>query len=433
MIVLDERSKRLLGGAALVWASACTIVIPVDPKPDPPPVIITVGGDPAPTPKPLEAHALFVMNLHQSSANLAPSYVTMADALIAGLALRNINVVRWAVIPTYPGEEGMRLLFGAQTPTTPPATTLPIPGFGGAGGAAAPTGMDGAGGSRVPPAFDTIAPTIPPDLPPVPTLPNGVDIVTTLQKLAATGKYDGVGTVNEAEGVVRTGAHLVEARLPPELGGLDGAAFFDRPRSLFLVIYLQPLARRCALGTPDCAVDGRSPADIFTESAADGTATWLHFATGAMPIDQIVHVALSTKEGETPDAFRARCKAVNGFPPNNMFDVMEPSPALYFDPLVAALNGAHPGTGQAADLCDLIGELGLPDPADRKVLARLVNSIASMAGPAPDTTTDTTNPPDLPILPWKEIAWLPPAPCSRYRPGSRAAGGGVPPRARATG
>ena len=42
------------------------------------------GGNPPPPLQPLEAHALFVMNLHQSSANLAPYYVTVADALLAG-------------------------------------------------------------------------------------------------------------------------------------------------------------------------------------------------------------------------------------------------------------------------------------------------------------------------------------------------------------
>ena len=62
------------------------------------------GGNSPPPQKPLEAHALFVMNLHQSSANLAPYYVTVADALLAGLATRGINVIRWAVVPTYPGD-----------------------------------------------------------------------------------------------------------------------------------------------------------------------------------------------------------------------------------------------------------------------------------------------------------------------------------------
>jgi hypothetical protein len=405
---MNETAKRFLGCAALVLAGACTIVIPPEKKPDPP-VIISIPGDPPVKPKPLEAHALFVMNLHQSSANLAPHYVSMADGLIAGLSLRGINVVRWAVVPTYPGADGMRLLFGAQT-TAPPTTSLPIPGIGGASGASGDmvsNGMAGAGGatgaaggtgSPLPGPFnDTVAPTIPPDLPEVPTLPNGVDIVTTLQRLAATGKYDGIGTVSEGEGVVRTGNHLVEAHLPADLGGLDGAAFFDRPRSLFLVVYLQPLARRCSLGTSDCAVDGRSPADIFNETEADGTATWLHFATGGMPIGQVVHVAISTKEGESPAAFRARCGAVNGFPAN-LFDVMEPSPAMYFDPLMTALNAAHPNTGQSADLCNLLGELQLNDPTQRTTLNLLVNAIASRAI-APPSTAPTTGDGIAPVTP----------------------------------
>jgi hypothetical protein len=232
---------------------------------------------------------------------------------------------------------------------------------------------------------------VPPDLPAVPTLPNGTDIVSELQTLAATGNYDGMNTTSEAAGVVGVGSHLVAATLPPDLGGLDGAAFFDRPRSLFLVIYLQPLSRKCNLGTSDCMVDGRSPDAIFNETNADGTAAWLHFAKGGMPIDQVVHVALSTTEGESPDAFRARCKAINSFPPD-LFDVMEPSSTSYFDPLLKSLNAAHPRTGQGADLCELIGELMINDPTQRKAMNMLINSVASMAGPAPDTTTtDTTS------------------------------------------
>ncbi len=405
--------NRVWAGAAslLLAAGGCTIVVPTpdDMKP-PKTIVITKGGNPPPPAKALEAHALFVMNLHQSSANLAPYYVTVADALLAGLAVRGINVIRWAVVPTYPGADGMRLLFGALTPPT----LQPIPGLdGGSIGVTNGNGTGGAMGSSrlgpggstgyvdagIPPVLPSPAPAdttptvppivIPPDLPAVPTLPNGTDIVSELQKLAATGDYDGMNTTSEAGGVVSVGSHLVAAQLPPDLGGYDGAAFFDRPRSLFLVIYLQPLSRKCSLGTSDCMVDGRSPDAIFNETNPDGTATWLHFANGGMPIDQVVHVALSTTEGETPTAFRARCAAINGFPPD-LFDVMEPSSTSYFDPLLKSLNAAHPGTGQGADLCELLGELTLGDPSQRKAMNLLVNSVASMAGPAPDTTTTST-------------------------------------------
>jgi hypothetical protein len=398
------------GALSLVLAVAgCTIVVPPPDDMKPPKTIIIMKGGNSPPPlQPLEAHALFVMNLHQSSANLAPYYVTVADALLAGLATRGINVIRWAVVPTYPGTDGMKLLFGAQTPPT----FQPIPGLDG-GLIGTSNGIGGATGTRTGGAGSTGAidagtiypplplpapadttPTvppivIPPDLPAIPTLPNGNDIVSELQKLAATGNYDGMNTTSEAAGVVSVGSHLVAAQLPPDLGGLDGAAFFDRPRSLFLVIYLQPLSRKCSLGTSDCLVDGRSPDAIFNETNPDGTATWLHFANGGMPIDQVVHVALSTTEGESPTAFRTRCAAINGFPPD-LFDVMEPSSTSYFDPLLKSLNAAHPGTGQGADLCELLGELTLGDPTKRKAMNLLVNSVASMAGPAPDTTTTTT-------------------------------------------
>ena len=391
-------TKRVWAGAVLLLAvGGCTIVVPnPDPMKPPPVVVITPTNKTPPPIKPLEAHALFVMNLHQSSANLAPYYVNVADGLIAGLALRNINVVRWAVVPTYPGADGMRLLLGAQAPTT----LQPIPGVDGGTLGIPTSGVGGATGG-IPPLlpFNDTAPAstpvpttgVPAGLPAIPTLPNGTDIVTALQQLAATGKYDGVDTTSEAAGVVALGQHLVATELPPELGGVDGAAFFDRPRSLFLVVYLQPLSRKCSLGTPECQVDGRSPDAIFNEANPDGTATWLHFASGGMPIAQIVHVALSTPEDESPAAFRARCAAINGFPPD-LFDVMEPSSTSYFDPLLKSLNAAHPGTGQGADLCELFGELTLSDPNQRKALNLIINSVATMAGPAPDTsTTDTTS------------------------------------------
>jgi hypothetical protein len=370
---LFERVRAWGAGAAalaLAAAAGCTIVVPPGegdggpPKPYPVP---TPTLDAAPI-KPLEAHLLFVMNLQQSSANLAPDYGSLAELLVEGLGQRTIEVTRWAVVPTYPGADGLRLLLGQSQGTLPSNPRIPLPGV----------DVDAGGGP--------IPIPLPGDTSPVPALPTGIpipqqanesDIVSALQTLAASGRYDGIGTTNEAEGTVRTGQHLVDAQLPPELGGLDGSAFFDQPSSLFIVAYLQPLARRCALGDAECQVDGRSPADIFTETGADGTATWLRFATGGMPIKQVVHVAIATKEGEAPAAFRDRCGAVNGFP-KAFFDVMEPSGNAYFDPLLAALNQANPGTGQSADLCDLLGEVergGESHPA----MNRLVNSIAAMA------------------------------------------------------
>ena len=132
-------------------------------EPRPKTIVITKGGNPPPPPKPLEAHALFVMNLHQSSANLAPYYVTVADALLAGLATRGINVIRWAVVPTYPGTDGMKLLFGAQTPLT----LQPIPGLDG-GSIGISNGIGGASGYGRSGRIDRRALTLGPAIRPCP-------------------------------------------------------------------------------------------------------------------------------------------------------------------------------------------------------------------------------------------------------------------------
>ena len=50
------------------------------------------------------------------------------------------------------------------------------------------------------------------------------------------------------------------------------------PRDLFIVVYLQPLPRRCAMDSSACLVGGRPPTEIFTETDADGAAAWLTFA-----------------------------------------------------------------------------------------------------------------------------------------------------------
>jgi hypothetical protein len=202
------------------------------------------------------------------------------------------------------------------------------------------------------------------------------DLESVLQQLAASGLFDGGPGIGEGRNVVSLGAAISNARLPPELGGLDGQDFFDRPRSLFLVVYLQPLARPCAITDAACQVNGRSVSDILTEADGDGKARWLQYRTGGMPIENIVHVAIDTKEGESVASFRSRCGNIPMFP-KNLFDVMEPSPAAYYGPLVTALGHAHSGTGQSADLCDLFGAEGELD------IVRLSAQIASMAGPPP--------------------------------------------------
>ncbi len=316
--------------AAVLSACACTIVNPEGPG--------DAGGQPTPVPRPnpppppppLHAHVLFVANLHRSSANLADHYVTLIRAIPAGLDELGLKVDRWAVAPTYAGPDGPRLLMGGKA--------APALGVGG----------DGHGDS------------------------GGDDLGPRLRDLAVSGRYDDVGEVAEARNVIRIGQGLGTGALPPQEGGIERDAFFDQPRSLFMVVYLQPLRRRCALADQACRVDGQSPAQVFTARNTDGTLSWLRFAGGAIRPEQVVHIAIGTSEDESPEAFRERCRKVPGFP-QNLFDVIEPSPASYFGPLMSAVNGAARGTGQQADFCELIGS----DP--KKALDRLSTQIAALA------------------------------------------------------
>jgi hypothetical protein len=365
-----KRSQLLLvlAVAVVAWAGGlggCTIVVPGGQDAMLVPVPVPT---PPPTPPKVPAHALFVVNLHQSSANLAYYYDSIIRTLVGQLDVLGVSVLRWAITPTYPSTrsdvpvlvygESMTAASAAGAATGATGTTsqpLSAAQDGGATGARPALPNPDA-------SFDAGLPTQPPQLPVI------------LQQLAASGLFDGTPTTAEGGGLVSLGAALGQARLPAELDGLDSQDFFDRPTSLFIVVYLQPLARKCGLSDATCQVNGRSAADIFTEVGSDGLASWLQYSGGGMPIANIVHVAIATKEGETVDAFRARCGAVTGFP-RALFDVMEPSPVSYYEPLVTALNAAHPGTGQRADLCALLGADGTG------LLANLAGQIAAMAGP----------------------------------------------------
>jgi hypothetical protein len=356
-----KSSTRVIVIAALVAAAGgtvgCTIVAPGGGN-DGGTRIVVIRPDALPPPKSLEASVLYVANLQRSSANLATQYASIMLGLDGYLESLGLQVDNMGLISTYADQFGPRLLLGKshQSPgSVPPISLLGLL-------AAAPIDAGAQDYQQLLPYINGALGNI-----------GDGDLPVALKLLAASGSFDGDGQTSEAKNLIDFGRGIDANALPPALGGIDRGALFDRPHDLFIVVYLQPVARRCALGSVPCQVDGRAPEDILLETGADGGAAWLNFAGGTIRPEQVVHVSVATSEGENVTAFRARCGAVPGFP-RNLFDVIEPSPNPYFTPLMAALNAAHRGTGHAGDLCELMSSS--PDDAIRS----LGNGVAAVAG-----------------------------------------------------
>lgn len=329
----------------LTASAGCTIVTPDGPdgsKPiiKPVPFPILIHADAVPPPPPLQANLLYVINLSRSSANLNVQYATIMGDLGTYFQGVGVDVVNMGVISTYADQFGARLLMGQKEGGPAASSSLLLAGLLAQGSDAGLTN------------YQSLLPVIGPLLGNIDT----PDIPTALQLLAASGDFDGDTSVSEAENVIDFGEGLNAFQLPPEVGGIDRSALFDTPLDLFIVIYLQPLPRHCALSDAACQVNGRAPNDIFLDTNADGTASWLTFANGGMMPSRVVQAAIATPEGVSESAFEAKCMGVNGFQSSDL-DVIGPSPSAYFQPLMADLNAVNPGTGQSADFCSLVGSM----------------------------------------------------------------------------
>jgi len=352
----------VLSLASLSAAAGCTIITPASPdggmtKTKIVPVPFPVRPDALPQPAPLEASVLFVANLARSSANLSGQYATIMTGFLSYLGSRGLSIANMGLIPTYGDQYGPRLLLGrsaANASSAPSSLAL--------------LGLLAAEANVGVKDYQSLLPLI------APTLGNidDADIQPALLLLASSGNFDGDNQSCEAQNLIGFGQGLNSAALPSDQGGIDRSAFFDSPRDLFIVVYLQPLPRRCALPSDACNVNGRSPTDIFLDTDGNGGVTWLSFASGSIPPSRVVQVAIATAEGQSEADFQTKCKAVTGFP-LNLFDVIGPSQNVYFTPLMAALNAANPGTGQSGDFCQLIGTM--PTAAIQK----LGSSVAALA------------------------------------------------------
>ena len=347
--------------ASLTASAGCTIVTPASPDGGPPkiklvPFPVVIRPDALPPPKALEASVLYVANLQRSSANLSGQYAAIITELGAYLQSVGLNVVNMGLIATYGDQFGPRLLLGQQAANQSSPSSLALLGL---LASEADAGITN---------YQTLLPLLGPTLGNI----DPSDLQPALQLLASSGNFDGDGQTSEAANLIGFGQGLNAFALPPELGGIDRSAFFDMPHDLFIVVYLQPLARRCALSSDACNVNGQSPTDIFTATDGNGGASWLSFASGSITPSRVVQVSIATGEGQSETDFEAHCKAVPGFPLNDL-DVIGPSPNAYFGPLMTALNTANPGTGQSGDFCTLIGSK--PEAA----IKALGSSVAALA------------------------------------------------------
>jgi len=339
-------------------AGACTIVAPEgkDAGIKIVPVPVPIRPDALPPPKPLEASVLFVANLQKSSANLAGQYAAIISSLAAYWQSVGLSIDNMGLISTYADQFGPRLLLGRSSANGQPPSQLALAG---ALVALASQGITD---------YERLLPLI------APTLSNigDGDLEVALQLMASSGYFDGDGETSEAKNLIEFGRGLNVASLPAELGGIDRRAFFSVPHDLFSIVYLQPLPRRCALGTSACDVDGRAPTDIFRVTNPDGTLSWLSFSGGGIRPEQVVQVSIATSEGESESDFTKRCSGLPGFP-RSLLDVMAPSPNAFFGPLMKALNADHPGTGHVADFCTLI------DGKQAENIIALGGSVATLA------------------------------------------------------
>ena len=235
--------------------------------------------------------------------------------------------------------------------------------------------------------------------------------------LASSGNFDGDGETSEAKNLIGFGRGLGGEALSPALGGIERSALFDKPRTLFIIVYLQSLPRRCAMDSAACLVDGRKPTDIFLETDAIGrgglaqlrrtraSSRGRSFTSPSRPPKGRASTRSGPAAGRSP-AFR-----------RTLFDVMAPSQNAYFGPLTDALNAAHRGTGSMGDFCELIGDS--PEAA----IKRLGNSVAGVLGPHYREAA-TSDAPSSDLPPWLRRAGAAPRGTKRRAAATAALGAG---------
>ena len=146
--------------------------------------------------------------------------------------------------------------------------------------------------------------------------------------------------LDDGANVIALGARLGVTEIYHPTSSADtGRYYFDEPRDGTIILWLNPLKRRCGLG--ECEVDGQNLADILTDMDAEGRATWISLGGEVHPQAQkVIHFFVGTAEDVSEERFFDTCGNQPAFPAN-VLDFIEPSVESLYTDLIDQLNDAQ--------------------------------------------------------------------------------------------
>lgn len=164
-------------------------------------------------------------------------------------------------------------------------------------------------------------------------------------------------TLDDGANVTALGARLGVTEIYHPTSSADtGRYYFDEPRDGTIIVWLNPLKRRCGLG--DCEVDGQSLANILTDIDENGAATWITLGGDVHPLAQkVIHFFVGTAEDVSEERFFETCGNQPAFPAN-ILDFIEPSIEPLYTDLIDHLNGAQV-PALSLDFCEALSAVEL--------------------------------------------------------------------------
>jgi hypothetical protein len=155
----------------------------------------------------------------------------------------------------------------------------------------------------------------------------------------------------DGENLLALGARLGRSAIYHPISAAEGSQYyFEEPRDGLLVMWINPIKRRCGLA--DCLggeLEGR-----LIERTPEGLASWVNFG-GAQNIaaHKIFHLFVGTQEGVDEDDFFSTCENTPGLPAR-VLDYIEPSPISLYSQLTTALDRAGVPAWRV-DFCQSLG------------------------------------------------------------------------------